>query len=214
MPAKHGLYATYIKRLQDVLVVAVALVVLCPLLLVLTLVVRLTMGSPVLFYQERPGRNGKVFRLYKFRTMNNARDESGALLDDSQRLTGFGEWLRATSLDELPELFNVLRGDMALVGPRPLLVEYLDLYTPEQARRHEVRPGLTGLAQVSGRNALSWEDRFRLDVEYVDGVSFTGDWAILFQTVGKVIKREGISSETSVTMERFTGSAEQGDGNG
>lgn len=213
MPTKHSMYATYIKRLQDVLIVAVALVVLLPVLLVIALVVRLTMGSPILFYQERPGRNGKAFRLYKFRTMSNARDESGTLLDDSQRLTGFGKWLRATSLDELPELLNVLRGDMALVGPRPLLVEYLDLYTSEQARRHEVSPGLTGLAQVSGRNALSWEERFKLDVEYVDSISFTGDWVILFQTVGKVIKREGISSETSATMERFTGSASQGDGN-
>ena len=171
------------------------------------LFVRIKLGRPVLFSQERPGRDGRVFRLYKFRTMTDARDMSGKLLSDSERLTPFGKKLRSTSLDELPELFNILKGDMAVVGPRPLLVRYLPLYSKRQARRHEVRPGLTGLAQVHGRNAVSWEDKFEWDVRYVDGVTFCGDWRIIFDTVRTVLRREGITSDTSETMEEFRGSS-------
>lgn len=156
-------------------------------------------------YKKRVGKDGKVFDLYKFRTMTNQRDEDGKLLPDDQRLTSFGEKLRSTSLDELPELFNVLKGDMALIGPRPLLVKYLPLYNDEQARRHEVRPGLTGYAQVNGRNTITWEDRFKLDVEYVDNVTFLNDWKIIFKTIKTVFKREGISEKGSATMDEFKG---------
>jgi lipopolysaccharide/colanic/teichoic acid biosynthesis glycosyltransferase len=182
-----------------------ALLLLSPLMGAEALAVRIKLGSPVIFAQERPGLNGKIFRLYKFRTMTDGRDEKGELLPDAQRLTPFGRMLRATSLDELPELVNILKGDMSVVGPRPLLVRYLPLYNARQARRHEVRPGLTGLAQIRGRNSISWEERFEWDVSYVDDISFLGDWKIIFSTLLMVLKREGISSETSETMEEFRG---------
>lgn len=177
-------------------------------MLILALFVRIKLGSPVLFTQERPGKDEKIFRLYKFRTMTNERDESGNLLPDEVRLTKFGRFLRAASLDELPEFFNVLRGDMSLIGPRPLLVRYLPLYNEKQRRRHAVRPGLSGLAQCSGRNLLTWEERFDLDVEYVEHVSLTLDISIVLKTIRGVMRHEGISSETSATMEPFRGSDE------
>ncbi|HQD19127.1 MAG TPA: sugar transferase [Bacillota bacterium] len=194
---------------MDIVVSLCAIVILSPLMLIIALLVRINLGSPVIFKQERPGLNEKIFTLYKFRTMTDERDENGQLLPDAQRLTKFGRWLRSTSLDELPELFNVLKGEMSLVGPRPLLVEYLPLYNSHQRRRHEVRPGLTGLAQISGRNAISWEEKFNLDVEYVDGISFLGDWMIILRTARQVITRDGISSQTSPTMEPFMGTAER-----
>lgn len=196
-----------LKRLLDVVASAAALVVLSPLLLALWLMVRRRMGVPALFRQTRPGLHGRPFQMIKFRTMRDSVSPDGAPLPDAERLTPFGRWLRATSLDELPELWNVLRGDMSLVGPRPLLMEYLPLYSPEQARRHEVRPGVTGWAQVNGRNALGWEQKFALDVWYVDHRSFWLDVRILWLTVRKVVKREGISGEGVATMERFTGLA-------
>lgn len=182
-----------------------ALLLLSPVLFMVMLLVRTKLGSPVLFAQQRPGLGGRVFRIYKFRTMTDARGADGELLSDSERLTRFGALLRSTSLDELPELWNVLKGDMSLVGPRPLLVEYLDRYTPEQARRHEVRPGITGWAQVNGRNALSWEDRFELDVWYVENRSLLLDVKILAMTVWTVLRREGISSAGEATMSEFLG---------
>ena len=203
---KQGFYEKYIKRPQDFCCALAAIIVLSPVMAVTALLVRLKLGSPVLFKQERPGLNGKIFTLYKFRTMTDEKDSGGNLLPDEIRLTSFGKMLRSTSLDELPELFNILNGDMSVVGPRPLLVKYLPLYNEHQARRHEVRPGFTGYAQVHGRNAISWEEKFDLDVEYVDHVSFIGDWKIIFQTVKTVLKREGISSETAATMEEFKGS--------
>jgi len=169
------------------------------------ILVRIKLGSPIIFKQERPGRDGKIFTLYKFRTMTDKRDERGELLPDSERLTKFGKLLRSTSIDELPELVNILKGDMSIVGPRPLLVKYLPLYTAEQMRRHEARPGITGYAQANGRNAISWEKKFEYDVEYVDNVSFALDVKILFKTVFSVLRREGIDSGSSVTMEEFTG---------
>ena len=202
---KPGFYERYIKRPQDFLCALAAVVVLSPVMVVTALLVRLKLGSPVIFKQERPGLNGKVFTLYKFRTMTDEKDTEGNLLPDEVRLTKFGKMLRSTSLDELPELFNILKGDMSVVGPRPLLVRYLPLYNAHQARRHEVRPGFTGYAQVHGRNAISWEEKFDLDVEYVNHVTFLGDWQIIFQTVKTVLKREGISSDTSETMEEFKG---------
>lgn len=198
-------YEKYVKRTVDFLLSLVSIIILSPVFLILAVVVRIKMGSPIVFSQPRPGINGKIFKMYKFRTMTNERDENGNLLPDEMRLNKFGAFLRSTSLDELPELFNILKGDMAIVGPRPLLVEYLPLYTMEQARRHEVRPGMTGYAQVSGRNELSWEKKFELDVEYVDNITFLNDLRIVFKTVKTVLKREGISSETSKTMEKFTG---------
>lgn len=198
-------YEKYVKRTVDFLLSLVSIIILSPVLLILAVVVRIKMGSPIVFSQSRPGINGKIFKMYKFRTMTNEKDENGNLLPDEMRLNKFGAFLRSTSLDELPELFNILKGDMAIVGPRPLLVEYLPLYTREQARRHEVRPGMTGYAQVNGRNELSWEKKFELDVEYVDNVTFVNDLRIIFKTVKTVLKREGISSETSKTMEKFTG---------
>lgn len=188
-----------------------AIIILSPLLLVIALLVRIYLGRPVIFKQKRPGLNERIFTLYKFRTMTDEKDENGHLLPDEVRLTKFGKFLRSTSIDELPELFNILKGDMSIVGPRPLLVQYLPLYDAHQRRRHEVRPGLTGLAQVSGRNAISWEDRFNLDVQYVDNVSFINDWKIIFLTVKKVFAREGISSGTSATMEPFEGTAKNED---
>lgn len=203
---KKGFYEKYVKRPQDFLCALLALIVLSPVLLILAILVRTKLGSPILFTQDRPGLNGKVFKLYKFRTMTSQTDENGNLLPDDIRLTSFGKKLRATSLDELPELINILKGDMSVVGPRPLLVQYLERYNAHQARRHEVRPGFTGYAQVNGRNAISWEEKFNLDVEYVDNISFLGDWKIIFQTLGVVLKRDGVSSETSATMEEFMGS--------
>jgi lipopolysaccharide/colanic/teichoic acid biosynthesis glycosyltransferase len=195
-----------VKRAFDVIVAATALLFLTLPLALLAWRVRVALGTPVLFHQVRPGRHGRLFKLAKFRTMTNERDASGGLLPDASRLTPFGRWLRATSLDELPSLWNVLKGDMSLVGPRPLLVEYLPLYSSEQARRHEVRPGITGWAQVNGRNALTWEQKFELDVWYVDHRSFWLDVRILLMTVHKVFIREGISAQGEATMCRFEGS--------
>lgn len=203
---KRGFYEKYIKRVQDFICALAALIVLWPVLLILAILVRTNLGSPVLFSQDRPGKDGKIFKLYKFRTMSDKRDENGELLPDEVRLTSFGKKLRATSLDELPELINILKGDISVVGPRPLLVKYLPLYNEHQARRHEVRPGLTGYAQAYGRNALTWEEKFDKDVYYVDNVSFLLDWKIIFHTVLSVLRKEGISSETSATMEEFKGS--------
>ena len=203
---KGGLYRRYFKRPMDFILSLIAIIVLSPVFLVVAVLVRIKLGSPVIFKQERPGLNEKIFTLYKFRSMTDERDENGELLPDSVRLTKFGKFLRSTSLDELPELVNILKGDMSIVGPRPLLVEYLPLYDEHQRRRQEVRPGLSGLAQVSGRNTISWEEKFNLDVEYVDNISFILDWKIIFLTIKKVIFREGISSNTSVTMEPFRGS--------
>jgi lipopolysaccharide/colanic/teichoic acid biosynthesis glycosyltransferase len=206
MGHKKGFYEKYIKRPQDFLCALLACIVLSPVLLIVAILVRVKLGTPVMFSQERPGLNGEIFKLYKFRTMTSETDENGNLLPDEQRLTAFGKKLRATSLDELPELGCILNGKMSVVGPRPLLVKYLPLYNEHQARRHEVRPGFTGYAQANGRNALSWEQKFDMDVEYVDHVTFRGDWKIIFQTVKTVLKKEGISSDTSATMEEFRGS--------
>lgn len=197
------------KRLFDIGLTTLTLILLLPVLLIISLLVSIKLGVPILFRQQRPGLRGKSFTLYKFRTMTDARDTDGNLLPDAERLTKFGHFLRRSSLDELPELINVLKGDMSLVGPRPLLMHYLELYTPEQARRHEVRPGITGWAQINGRNAVSWEEKFRLDVWYVDNVSLWLDLKILFLTVWKVVKREGISQEGHATMPQFTALAAQ-----
>lgn len=202
---KQSFYEKYIKRPQDFICALAAVIVLSPVMGVTAFLVRLRLGKPVLFTQDRPGKNGEIFKLYKFRTMTDARDEKGDLLPDDVRLTKFGRMLRSTSLDELPELFNILKGDMSVVGPRPLLVKYLDRYDGHQARRHEVRPGFTGLAQVHGRNSISWEEKFDWDVKYVDHVTFLGDWKIILDTVRVVLKKEGISSNTSATMEEFMG---------
>lgn len=202
---KYGFYRRLIKRPMDFILSLIAIIVFSSVLLIVAILVRVKLGSPVVFRQQRPGLNGQVFMMYKFRTMTDERDARGERLPDSVRLTKFGRLLRSTSLDELPELFNILKGDMSFVGPRPLLVQYLPLYNDHQKRRHEVRPGLTGLAQVNGRNAISWEDRFNLDVEYVDNVRFFQDWKIIFLTIMKVFVREGIHSETAATMEYFEG---------
>lgn len=201
----YGPYEKYIKRPQDFLCALVAIIVLSPVMLITAIFVRIKLGSPVLFTQDRPGKDGKIFKLYKFRTM--LPPKSGVIdpAQDAARLTPFGKKLRSTSLDELPELFNILKGDMSVVGPRPLLVQYLSRYNAHQARRHEVRPGFTGLAQVHGRNAISWEDKFDWDVKYVDKVTFLGDWKIIFKTIRTVLKKEGISSQNSSTMEEFMG---------
>lgn len=201
----YGPYEKYIKRPQDFLCALLATMVLSPVLIIVAILVRIKLGSPILFTQERPGRNGKVFKLYKFRTMLPPKDGVIDPKQDAARLTPFGRKLRSTSLDELPELFNMLKGDMAVVGPRPLLTRYLDRYTPHQARRHEVRPGFTGLAQVHGRNAISWEEKFEWDVKYVDHITFLGDWKIIFETIKTVLKREGISAAGEATMEEFMG---------
>jgi len=201
-----GIYRNFLKRPMDFILSFMAIIVLSPVLIIVAILVRLKLGSPVLFKQKRPGLNEKIFTMYKFRTMTDEKDENGELLPDSVRLTKFGRMLRATSLDELPELFNIFKGDMSIIGPRPLLIQYLELYNDHQKRRHEVRPGLSGHAQVNGRNAISWEDKFNLDVEYVDTVSFIDDWKIIFLTLKKVFAKEGISSDTSVTMEPFRGS--------
>lgn len=205
MKHKKGFYEKYIKCPQDFILALLALIVLSPVLLLIAILVRLKLGAPILFKQDRPGLDGKIFQLYKFRTMTNDTDENGQLLPDELRMTRFGKLLRSTSMDELPSLINVLRLELALVGPRPLLVRYLPRYNAHQARRHEVRPGFTGYAQVHGRNAISWEDKFDYDVHYVDNITFLGDWKILFQTVITVLRRDGITSDTSVTMEEFMG---------
>lgn len=202
---KKGFYEKYIKRPQDFICALLALIILSPVMVVTAFLVKKQLGSPVIFTQQRPGVHGKIFKLYKFRSMTEERDEEGNLLPDEVRLTSFGKKLRSTSLDELPELLNILKGDMSVVGPRPLLVKYLPRYNAYQARRHEVRPGFTGNAQVHGRNAISWEEKFRYDVEYVDHVSFIGDWKIILRTIFIVLHREGINSETSVTMDEFLG---------
>ena len=194
------------KRLFDVVLAFIGLIVLSPVLLIVSLLVRVKLGAPVFFTQTRPGLNGKPFKMIKFRTMKNGVDKNGNLLPDTERMTDFGRLLRSTSLDELPELWNVLKGDMSLVGPRPLLMQYLPLYSREQNRRHEVKPGVTGWAQVNGRNSLSWDDKFKLDTWYVDNRSLLLDVKILFLTVKKVIARDGISQVNNVTMEPFTGS--------
>lgn len=205
----QGFYEKYVKRMQDFLCAGAALVVLSPVMAVTAVLVKTKLGSPILFTQERPGKDGKVFKLYKFRTMTGEKDKNGNLMPDEIRLTKFGKALRATSIDELPELINIVKGDMSVVGPRPLLVRYLERYNEHQARRHEVRPGFTGLAQVNGRNAISWEDKFNWDVKYVDNITFLGDWKIIFKTVATVLKKDGINSETSSTMEEFMGNAEK-----
>lgn len=205
---KNTFYTRFGKRVFDLALVIPGLVTLAPFLAVIAALVRVKLGRPVLFRQERPGINGKPYTIYKFRTMTDARDSAGNLLPDGQRMPRFGRFLRAASLDELPELWNVVKGDMSLVGPRPLLMEYLDRYTPKQARRHEVKPGITGWAQVNGRNALSWEEKFKLDVWYVDNLSFWLDLKILWLTVIQVLKREGISADGHETMPEFMGSHE------
>lgn len=199
----------YIKRILDIISSLLAIIILSPLLAVTAVLVKTKLGSPVLFKQERPGKDEKIFTLMKFRTMTDERDENGKLLPDEVRLTKFGKFLRSTSIDELPELFNILKGDMSVIGPRPLLVEYIPRYNEHQHRRHEVRPGLSGWAQVNGRNTVSWEDKFDMDVHYVDNYSFAMDVKILFMTVLNVLKKEGISSETSATMEVFMGTPEK-----
>lgn len=198
-----------VKRIIDIAGASLGLVLTAPLLLAIALLVRVNLGKPILFRQRRPGLHGKPFVMLKFRTMSDERDANGELLPDEKRLTPFGKWLRSTSLDELPELFNVLKGDMSLVGPRPLLMEYLDRYSPEQARRHEVKPGITGWAQVNGRNSLGWEERFKLDVWYVDHWNVWIDMKILLMTLWKVLKREGISAEGAATMPLFTGNSDR-----
>ena len=202
-------YRKYGKRVFDLCLTVPAFVVLSPVMLVTAGLVAVKLGRPVLFTQERPGYKEKIFRMYKFRTMTDARNANGELLSDEERLTPFGEKLRSTSLDELPELFNILKGDMSLVGPRPLLVQYLPLYNKRQHKRHSVLPGITGLAQINGRNSISWEEKFEYDVQYAKHVTFLGDLKILFETVFKVLKREGINSENSATMEDFTGTPEE-----
>lgn len=203
---KGGIYRRFVKRPMDFVLSLIAIVGLCPVFMVVAVLVRTKLGSPVLFKQERPGLNEEIFLMYKFRTMMDRKDEGGELLPDSLRLTKFGRLLRSTSLDELPGLFNILNGDLSIIGPRPLLVQYLPLYNEHQKRRHEVRPGLSGLAQVSGRNAISWEDKFNLDIKYIEKVSFIGDCKIILLTLKKVFVREGINSETAATMEYFEGS--------
>ena len=202
---KRGLYEKWLKRPQDFCRALLALIDLSPVILITAIIVRFKLGSPVIFKQERPGWNENIFILYKFRTMTDKRDSNGELLPDEKRLTKFGRLLRSTSLDELPELWNIIRGDMSIVGPRPLLVDYLPRYSSNQARRHEVRPGVTGLAQVHGRNAIGWEEKFDYDVKYVDNVSFLSDWKIIFQTLLVVFRRDGINSDNAATMEDFMG---------
>ena len=209
MMHKASFYEKYTKRMLDIVLSGGALIVLSPVLLATAVLVRTKLGSPVIFCQERPGKDEKIFKLYKFRSMTDARDANGNLLPDEVRLTKFGKLLRSTSLDELPELWNILRGDMSIVGPRPLLVRYLSRYNEEQKHRHDVRPGLTGWAQDNGRNALSWEEKFRLDVYYVEHISFLLDVKAILLTVKNVLRREGISSETAATMEEFMGTKEQ-----
>lgn len=205
MQHKAGFYEKFVKRFLDLVLSGMALLMLSPVLLVTAMIVRVKLGSPVIFCQERPGKDEKIFRLHKFRSMSDARDENGALLPDEVRLGHFGRILRATSIDELPELFDIFRGKMSIVGPRPLLVKYLPLYNAQQHHRHDVRPGLTGWAQVHGRNLASWEEKFAYDVDYVQQISFGMDVKIILMTIRCVFAREGISAEGSATMEAFTG---------
>lgn len=199
------MYRLFFKRFLDFILSLVAVIILSPIYIIVAFLVKIKLGSPVIFTQKRPGKNGKIFKMYKFRSMTSETDENGNLLPDEQRLTSFGKLLRSTSLDELPELLNILKGDMSIVGPRPLLVKYLPLYNEHQKHRHDVRPGFTGWAQCNGRNAISWEEKFDLDVYYTKHVSFLLDIKIIFKTIKTVLCREGISSETSVTMEEFRG---------
>ena len=208
MKGKNGFYAKFIKRLIDILLSGCALLVLSPIYLILYFMVKSKLGSPVFFCQERPGKDEKIFKMYKFRSMTSETDAEGNLLPDEVRLTPFGKKLRSTSLDELPEIWNIFKGDMSIIGPRPLLVRYLPRYSAEQKHRHDIRPGLTGWAQVNGRNAISWEDKFKYDIEYVENVSFAMDVKIFFMTIKKVFAHEGISSDTSATMEEFMGNEE------
>lgn len=199
------MYRLFFKRFLDFILSLLAVIILSPIYIIVAFLVKIKLGSPVIFTQERPGKNGKIFKMYKFRSMTSETDENGNLLPDEQRLTSFGKLLRSTSLDELPELLNILKGDMSIVGPRPLLVKYLPLYNEHQKHRHDVRPGFTGWAQCNGRNAISWEEKFDLDVYYTKHFSFLLDVKIIFKTIKTVLCREGISSETSVTMEEFRG---------
>lgn len=195
------MYKKYIKRLLDIILSLLAIIILSPLYLIISILVLIFMGWPILFKQPRPGKDEKIFNMYKFRTMTNKKDKNGKLLSDEKRLTKFGKFLRKTSLDELPEFFNILSGKMSFIGPRPLLVEYLPYYTKEEKHRHDVRPGLTGLAQVSGRNLLSWDDKFKKDIEYVNNITFFGDLKIVFETIVVVFKREGVNNQNNQTME-------------
>lgn len=203
------MYQRHIKRGLDIVLSAMAILVLSPVLLSVAILVRIRLGSPVIFKQKRPGKDGEIFELYKFRTMTDKRDAEGNLLPDEERLTKFGKKLRSTSLDELPELWNILKGDMSIVGPRPLLVQYLPLYNERQKHRHDVKPGLTGLAQIHGRNSVSWEEKFEWDVKYAKRVSFLMDFCIVCKTIEIVLKKEGINSNTSVTMEAFEGNSKE-----
>lgn len=205
MKITRNVYSTFGTRVFDLLLTFPVLLLLLPVLFVVAVLVRWNLGSPIFYKQKRPGKDGIPFMLYKFRTMRDEKDKNGTLLPDDKRLTRLGKFLRSTSIDELPELWNVLKGDMSLVGPRPLLMQYLDRYTPEQARRHEVKPGITGWAQVNGRNAITWEEKFKLDVWYVDHQSFWLDLKIIFLTIWKILKREGISHPGHATMEEFKG---------
>lgn len=202
---KNKIYQKYFKRLFDLFISILSLILLSPLLVILSFLIRIKLGSPVIFKQKRPGLNEKIFTLYKFRTMSQKKDKNGKLLSDKLRLNKFGKFIRSTSLDELPSLINVIKGDMSIVGPRPLLIDYLDLYSEEQKKRHIVRPGITGYAQVNGRNSLTWKEKFQLDLKYVEDVSFVGDLGIIFKTFYKVISRDGINSSKSETAERFKG---------
>lgn len=205
----YGIYEKYVKRILDIFCCITALVLIGWVMIILAVIVRVKHGSPVLFTQDRPGLNGKVFKLYKFRSMTNEKDENGELLPNEKRLTSFGRKLRSTSLDELPEIFNILKGDMSIVGPRPLLVKYLPRYNEEQKHRHDVRPGLTGHAQVNGRNAITWEEKFKLDVDYVNRITFRRDVSIVVKTFMNVIRREGINAAADMTMSEFMGTTEE-----
>ena len=214
MKRKIGIYEKFIKRFLDIVLSLVAIILLSPVMLITAILVRVKLGSPVIFTQERPGKidkktgKEKIFKMYKFRSMTDARDEKGDLLPDDVRLTSFGRKLRSTSLDELPELFNILKGDMSIVGPRPLLVKYIPRYSIEQRKRHNVRPGLTGYAQANGRNTVSWEDKFTMDIWYTENISLVTDLKVIYDTVKVVLKRDGVSSETSATMEEFMGATD------
>ena len=205
------MYSKYIKRALDLILSLMALIILMPLMIIIYILVRIKLGKPAIFKQKRPGLNEKVFTLYKFRTMTDKRNKEGNLLPDSERLTKFGKILRSTSLDELPELINIIKGDMSIIGPRPLLVEYLSLYNDEQRKRHNVRPGLTGQAQINGRNTSDWESRFKDDIEYSKNITFKKDIKILIKTIKKVLKKEGITQDGNVTMEKFKGNGENKD---
>lgn len=204
-----GIYRRFFKRPMDFILSLIAIIVLSPIFLILAILVRVKMGKPILFKQERPGLNEKIFTMYKFRTMTDERDEDGVLLPNQIRLTKFGRILRSTSLDELPGLFNVIKGDMSLIGPRPLLIDYLALYDKYQKRRHDVRPGLSGLAQVNGRNTITWEEKFNYDIKYIENITFLMDFKLIIQTVLKVFKREGVNKGQFVTMDKFKGTVDR-----